>query len=404
MASLKYWLWLTLLPKLGNRHKLQLLEHFASPENIYYAAPAELEAVYPQLPKETAGVLEQKSLEEAEEILAQCREKKIGIVTIDDGIYPDRLRNIFDPPILLYCRGHLPVLDEEAVIALVGTRRATPYGLDTAERLGFGLARHGAVVCTGLARGIDTAAALGALRAGGQVVGVLGCGIDRIYPAENQYLYEDVAARGALLSEYPPGTEPIAKHFPVRNRIISGLSLAAVVVEAPEKSGALITAATALEQGRDVFAVPGNADAVNSQGCLQLLREGAGLAASSWDVLSGYVSLYPGKLKNLSYEPPKNSGYQQREEEAQRSRETTEKTAAETRLPLDLHKNEQGFTDDQIVILQTLSQEEALQADDIIQRTQIPARRALSALTMLEIENYVQQLPGKRFLRLTAIL
>ena len=143
MASLKYWLWLTLLPKLGNRHKLQLLEHFASPENIYYAAPAELESVYPQLPKETAGVLEQKSLEEAEEILAQCREKKIGIITIDDGIYPDRLRNIFDPPILLYCRGHLPVLDEEAVIALVGTRRATPYGLDTAERLGFALDWHG---------------------------------------------------------------------------------------------------------------------------------------------------------------------------------------------------------------------------------------------------------------------
>lgn len=180
---------------------------------------------------------------------------------------------------------------------MVGTRDCTPYGVSCAEKLGHGLAAGGAVVVSGLARGIDSAALRGALRAGGTVAAVLGNGTDVIYPPENQYLYEDVAAAGALVSEYPPGTPPDGRHFPVRNRILSGLSLAALVVEAPERSGALITAGTALEQGRDVFAVPGPIDAPASVGCNRLIRDGAGLASDAWDILREYEARFPDKLR-----------------------------------------------------------------------------------------------------------
>ncbi len=224
------------------------------------------------------------------------RRKEQFILTMQDAAYPNRLRGIYDPPVLLYGRGALPLFDEEAAIAVVGTRSCTPYGVAVAEEFGYEMAKQGALVVSGMARGIDAAAQRGALRAGGLTAAVLGGGVDVVYPAENRRLYEDIAAVGVLLSEYPPGTEPRSGHFPVRNRIMSGLTLASVVVEAPPRSGALITAHLALDQGRDVFAVPGPITAEASRGCNELIREGAGLASCAWDILGEYEARFPLRL------------------------------------------------------------------------------------------------------------
>ena len=344
MAALKYWVWLTTLPGLTNRSKLLLLEHFPSPEDIYYAQPEDLPPVE-GLSSSQAALLSDKSTDRAEDVLARCAKGDIFLLTMQDALYPDRLRNIYDPPVLLYGRGRMPLFDEEAAVSVVGTRTCTPYGISAAEELGYQLAKEGAVVVSGLARGIDGASHRGALRAGGFTAAVLGGGVDVVYPAENRRLYEDIAATGVLLSEYPPGTEPMGSHFPVRNRILSGLSLAVLVVEAPERSGALITANTALEQGRDVFAVPGPIDAPNSRGSNRLIRDGAGLVTCGWDILEGYRSRFPHRLRpsseNLPPVPEQDSLPAQRAEESSTAK--PEKKETPPALPvLDLTADTAG--------------------------------------------------------------
>ena len=393
MAALKYWVWFTTLPGLTNRSKLLLLEHFPSPEDIYYAQPEDLPPVE-GLSSSQAALLSDKSTDRAEDVLAHCAKGDIFLLTMQDALYPDRLRNIYDPPVLLYGRGRMPLFDEEAAVSVVGTRTCTPYGISAAEELGYQLAKEGAVVVSGLAKGIDGASHRGALRAGGFTAAVLGGGVDVVYPAENRRLYEDIAATGVLLSEYPPGTEPMGSHFPVRNRILSGLSLAVLVVEAPERSGALITANTALEQGRDVFAVPGPIDASASRGCNRLIADGAGLVSESWDILREYQAMYPHKILGERVELPHALGYQARTEQAEAKAAETP-AEAEALPALDL-TGDHGLTDDQMKLLRELAQGEK-QVDDLIELTQIPARRVLSALTMLELDGYVAQSGGKRF-------
>ena len=221
MSALKYWLWLTRLPGLRNQTRLLLLRDFGTPESVYFAEPPELSLVE-SLERQQAAILSNRSLDAAERTLERCQMLNIDLLTLQDANYPNRLRNIYDPPCLLYIRGHLPPLDEEIVVSAVGTRKCTPYGVACAERIGYGLATGGAIVASGLARGIDSAAIRGALLGGGVTVGVLGNGLDVVYPRENHALYEDVAMTGALISEYPPGTEPLPGNFPVRNRILSG--------------------------------------------------------------------------------------------------------------------------------------------------------------------------------------
>ena len=388
MSALKFWLWLTELPGLTNQTRLALLRHFPTPEDVYYADPEEV-LLTEGITREQAKLLEDKDCSGADRILADCQRLDLDILTIQDAGYPNRLRNIYDPPCLLYVRGRLPAFDDEAAVAVVGTRDCTPYGVSCAEKLGFGLAAGGALVVSGLARGIDSAALRGALRGGGTVTAVLGNGLDVVYPRENRYLYEDIAASGALLSEYPPGTPPEGRHFPVRNRIMSGLSLATLVVEAPERSGALITAGTALEQGRDVFAVPGPIDAPASVGCNRLIRDGAGLVTDAWDILAAYAPRFPEKLhREGAREEPAVLGYQ--------ARQRTE--PKEVPPSLSLSNNDLSLTDDQIRLLRTLTEEPML-VDDLIEETEIPTRRVLSALTVLEIEHLVTQHPGKRYTR-----
>ena len=395
MSALKFWVWLTEQNRLGGPARQALLEHFGSPEEVYYAEPGDLLQVE-GITADQAQALENKSLDRAQSILEECARKDIFLLTAQDALYPQRLKNIYDPPLLLYGRGSMPLFDEEAAVAVVGTRSCSPYGIRTAERFGFEMSKQGGLVVSGLARGIDAASQLGALRAGGLTAAVLGCGVDVVYPPENDRLYEDVAASGVLLSEYPPGAEPFGWHFPARNRILSGLCLATLVVEAPEKSGALITAATALEQGRDVFAIPGLLDAEGSVGCNRLIRDGAGLATESWDILREYQSRYPHKLhpdgEKLPPLPKKSEIFY-----PERSKKPK---VAPSGLPvINVRRNAEGLTDDQIKVLRILDDKEPMLTDDIALRANVPVRRILSAVTMLEIDGYTRQEGLRKFVR-----
>lgn len=393
MAGTKYWVWLSERKGLSMRVKLQLLEHFGTPENIYFAEEddyLQAEGMTPRL----AAQLADKSTAAADRILGDCERIGARILTMQDADYPVRLRNIYDPPMLLYAKGRLPMIDEEAAIAMVGTRKATPYGVETAEELAYAMAKQGALIVSGGAYGIDTAAHRGALRAGAKTVALLGCGLDVVYPAGNEWLYRDAVASGALLTEYPPGTPAVGAHFPVRNRIISGLCLATVIVEAPEgRSGALITARTALEQGRDVFAVPGPINAPMSRGCNRLIADGAAaLVADTADILWEYEARYPHKLHCGRVEMPQTMGYQARQEEA-----AARMVEEPVKLPvLDVRAGQTSLTDDQVRIVKMLKNGE-MQVDDLIEAVDLPTRRVLSALTVLEIEGHVAQSGGKRF-------
>nr|WP_326212259.1 DNA-processing protein DprA [uncultured Oscillibacter sp.] len=396
---LKYWVWLAELPRLKGPFRLALLRHFGSPEDIFFADREEL-LLAEDVPPGQAELALNRDLSAADRILADCQRLGQRILTIQDAEYPQRLRNIFDPPLVLYVKGRMPVMDEEAAIAVVGTRECTPYGTACGERLGRELAASGAVVVTGLARGVDSAAARGALRAGGSVVGVTGGGLDVVYPPENGDLYADVAARGVLLSEYPPGSPPDKAHFPVRNRIMSGLSVAALVVEAPGHSGALITARLALEQGREVYAVPGPIDAPDSVGCNRLIRDGAGLAAEGWDILRDFQERFPEKLRPARKLPAWTPLPTRRRAEPRRKPEPAPEPE---KAPALRAVSREGLTDDQIALLGVLEPEGLVQVDDLIESTGIPARRVSSALTMLEIDGCVRQHDGKRYTRTVAL-
>lgn len=395
MSALRYWLWLAQLKGVSCQQKLALLEHFQEPDAIYYGQQGEYLLVE-GMTRKAADALEEKSLEEAERILGDCDRLELRCVTLRDTDYPDRLRNIYEPPLLLYVKGRLPRFDEEVAIAMVGSRRCSPYALQMGEKLAYQLARQGAIVVSGLAGGGDTAAHRGALRAGGFTAAVIAGGHDVIFPRENRYLYEDLAVQGVILSEYPPGTRHMGSHFPVRNRIISGLCQATVVLEAPERSGALITANRALDQGRDVFALPGQMDDWHCTGSNRLLRDGAGVVTDAWDILSHYAAQYPHKLRSVLAEVPKQLGVSPERPAPESAEKPEQEKSDQPELPvLDL-TGDHGLTDEQLRIVKAL-EGRTMQVDDIIDETQIPTRQVLSALTILELDQLVEQSSGKRF-------
>lgn len=406
MAALKYWLWLTTLPGLTDNSKMLLMEHFASPEDVYYAREEALWQV-DGLKKEQAALLENKSLAAADRVLADCAREDIFIITMADALYPERLRNIYQPPLLLYGKGAMPLFDEEAAVAVVGTRSCTPYGIHCAEKLGYELTQQGGMVVSGMAKGVDAAAMRGALRFGGFTCGVLGGGVDVVYPAENRRLYEDIAATGVLLSEYPPQAEPEAWHFPLRNRIISGLSVAAVVVEAPERSGALITAHNAAEQGREVFAVPGPIDAPNSAGCHQLIREGAGLVTCAWDILGEFESRYPHKLRRQSPPPlpplPPLAGAPRTAEEKPKNSTSEPEVSQTPVLPCLTAEELDGLPEEQRIVLRALATDTPKLSDQLAEETGLPIQRVLPALTLLEISGWAAQNGARSFVRVVSL-
>ncbi|EDM97516.1 DNA protecting protein DprA [Pseudoflavonifractor capillosus ATCC 29799] len=399
MAALKYWIWLTTRRGMTPLQTFRLLDHFGTPEAAYFADRKEYRLC--GLTDWQQRTLLDKSLDGAERILGDCDRLGIRILTIQDAEYPERLRQIENPPCVLYVKGKLFPFDELVTVGVVGTRRPTEYGKIMAGRLGMELARGGALVVSGIARGLDAAALRGALKGGGSVVSVLGGGIDVVYPAENRWLYEDVAAAGALISEYPPGTENKGEHFPIRNRIISGLSLGVAAVEAEEHSGTLITMRLALDQGRDAFAVPGNADAPMSRGTNLLIQRGeAKLVLSGWDILCEYEQLLPGRVSRPEPLPVQVEAARLEVPEPPQEPERQETVTAETVDKPDemayITLEDGALTDDERDILLAL-EGRGLRTDDLVELTQIPARRVSSALTMLQIHGYVEEKAGRRF-------
>ena len=287
MSKLVYWIWLATRIGVGPARIKPLLNYFDTPECIYKTGYKDLRDIN-GLNASVVKELMNKDLFASENIIQKCQRLGFGIVTQADSQYPDRLKNIYDPPVVLYVKGNLPKVNEYAAIGIVGTRRCTPYGLKNAEAAGYKLSKRGFIVVTGLAEGIDTAATKGALQGNTPTIGVIGSGLDIVFPAQNRSLYEAVSANGAVISEYSPGTPAVKGHFPSRNRIISGISNGVAVIEAPERSGALITADRALEQGRDVFSLPGNVDATACAGSNKLLRDGAIPFITADDIIDEY--------------------------------------------------------------------------------------------------------------------
>jgi len=289
-----YWIWFAELKGISLFAKRQLLETGLLPEELWRMAAGAIAG----LPADTQESLRNKDLTKAEKIYRDCMERDIHILSFWDADYPEKLRNIEDPPMVLYYKGQLPDWKAQPVIGVVGTRKASPYGLQAASLLSAHIAVCGGIVVSGAASGIDTAAMESALEMGKPTVGVLGCGVDVVYPAKNKALYSKTEENGCLLSEFTPGSRPYPWNFLQRNRIISGLSDGVLVVEAPEKSGALNTARHAFSQGRDMFAVPGNLGVETCLGSNALLQEGAYAALSGWDVVKHYEPLYPDAVAN----------------------------------------------------------------------------------------------------------
>lgn len=404
MASLKYWLWLATRKGLGGLGPVRLLERFGTPEQVYFARAEEYNMVdgLSRLGRES---LADKELSHTDEILGECGRLGLRVLTLQDADYPERLRQIPDPPIVLYIKGRLPAFDEEAAIGVVGARKPSMYGVQMASKLGYELARGGALVVSGIARGLDTAAIEGALRAGGKVVSVLGGGADVYYPRENRWLYEDVAAAGALITEYPPGTENKGMHFPIRNRIISGLCLGVVAVECEQRSGTMSTMNRALEQDRDLFAVPGAVDAPMSQGTNLLIQQGAKLVTNGNDILCEYRDRYPAKLapRVMEEDDVKRQrlesvdGRQQHEFSAPApAAEVAKPEPADKREVLSVNEAKTRFTDDGLAVLIALDDKSRC-VDELVEQTQVPVRRVTSALTMLQLGGAVEERPGRRF-------
>lgn len=405
---LTHWIWLAHRPGLRDWMKIRLLSHFSDPEDIFFADREAYSAVE-DLTAEALEGLEDKDLTTAQEILDRCDRENLQILTYQEERYPARLKNIFDPPTVLYYKGSMPNLNAVPVIGVVGTRSASPYGIQTARQMGGEIGACGGVVVSGLAKGIDSAAMSGALNAGGTVVGVLGCGADIVYPASNKVLFQDVERYGCILSEFAPGTPPAKWTFPKRNRIISGLSNGVLVVEAPEKSGALITARLAAEQGRDVFAVPGN---VNQSGCIgsnRLMQDGAMVAMSGWDVMREYESQYPDVVHKAEVPAtglPK-TGERPLEKVAQKPVLPTKKSPLKKnleKLPIDngpsrpysdVKSNLPKLSEDEQTIVSCLQSGPRL-VDEVIAESNMKPGKILGLLTMMELKGILKRLPGKR--------
>jgi DNA processing protein len=369
------WIALTLTPGLGPTRAKRIVEFFGGIDAVFQASLTELEgAGLPAAAAQSLGT--GRSAELAHDEMAKAAGAGVQLVSLDDDAYPPRLRQIYDPPLALYVRGNAAVLCDPG-IAMVGTRHPTPYGSGMAERLGCDLASRGLVIFSGLARGVDTAAHRGAVSAKGKTVAVFGTGVDVVYPKENSRLAEQILSMGgALVSEFPLSTFAAPQNFPIRNRIISGMSYGVLVIEAAEYSGTRITARCALEQGREVFAVPGNVTNKNSWGPNTLIKQGAKLVATwedVWEELPADVQ--------LALTPKPGS-------------ESLEGQTASLFEEPSLSPHEKK-------IYAVLKADEAIHLDEIIEKLepQLSSSEIFAAMFELELAGKVKQLPGKNFVR-----
>ncbi len=352
----RYWVGFNLVKGIGAVRLQALMEHFGDLE-LAWQSPVDALQAAGLSPKLAERVSQARSSVDLEKYMAHVAAQGISILTWDDDLYPPRLKEIDQPPPVLYVRGTLTKEDAWAV-AVVGTRRVSAYGRQVTEDLASFLAANGVTVVSGLARGVDAIAHQSALKAGGRTLAVLGCGVDRVYPPEHQQLAEKMMSSGAIVSDYAPGTPPDASNFPPRNRIISGLSMATVVVEAGDTSGALITAQFAVDQGREVFAVPGNILAPQSKGTNRLIAQGARPMLSARDLLD---------ILNLT--------------------RVTEQRQVRKVLPAD---------EVEASLLNVLTHE-PLHVDEIRNQTGLPIERVSATLTMMELKGLVRQTGGMNF-------
>lgn len=375
-----HWLALRMVPGLGVLRSLRLIEQWKSPQAVFRASASELEAsgLSASLARSIASGC---SFEEAVEQQEKLRAIDARVISLQDPLYPRRLRSIYDPPLVLFARGRVELLDTIG-IGVVGTRRPSPYGLAAAERLSADLVRAGLTICSGMARGIDTVAHKAALAAGGNTVAVLGCGVDVLYPADNRRLFDDLAVRGLVVSEFPMGTPAYPQNFPIRNRVVSGLSVGVCIVEGAQYSGSGITARVAVEQGREVFAVPGNITSKMSWGPNLLIKDGTAKLVQEWNDI---VNELPSDIRRELV----NRGQQQILMDGGVASEHGEETAELAPLQQLARK-----------LLSVLQVDESKQLDELIESFEgVSSSELIAALFDLEMNGLVRQLPGKRFVK-----
>ena len=373
------WLALHLVPGLGARNALKLIRTFGTPERVFHASLTELRSC--GLRAVVASAIHSgMSFEDADAEQNKVKQAGAEVVTIHDAKYPERLKEIYDPPILLYARGRTEALIGEN-LGVVGSRRPTPYGMAVARKLSREFTQVGMTVVSGMARGIDTYAHQGAIEAGGPTVAVLGCGVDVVYPRENRKLADEIVDKGVIVSEFPMGSTAFPQNFPIRNRVISGLSLGVMVVEGAQYSGSLITARLALDQGREVFAVPGSIVSKPSWGPNLLIKQGAKLVQDASDV-----------VEDLPLDAKQRLAHRQEMADAGKQVETSSGGQA------SLFEN--GTTPLAKKLLPLLKIDQSIHIDDIIRSwDRNSPSEILSALSELELYGLARQLPGKHFVR-----
>ena len=390
--SLIYWIWLSLL-NLSPRAVTAVLQHCGDAERAYAEESDAFHGLRGITVRE-AKALENRDLTAAEFSLRRCLEQKLRILPLTDPAYPERLKQIAEPPAALYIQGEFPELDKAPVLAVIGTRRASAYGLRMSRELAFQIASGGATVLSLLTPGADEAAAAGMIQAGTPCIGVLGTA----HEACRWPLMRQVVGNGAVVSEYPPGKEQFRHFFRERNRLAAGLSDGVVVVEAPEKSGTRLFVTEAAEQGKDVFAVPGNADSETAAGTLNLLKEGAKLVTCGTDVLEEYLLRFPEFKNNLNRE---NSSDHKKTvpvsgEPGGTYNSGNVSAVSAASAPEDLRNQLQNLSADQLALIAAISPP-ATHVDDIVERSGLPVAKVLAQLTVLEIKGFVKREPGRNF-------
>lgn len=363
-----YWIWLSRIKGIGSRKFLNLYEHFKSIEKVYNAKEIEFYGIPNIKRADINKILQNKNLKETMEYINKLKKQKIGFLTYKDDRYPMLLKEIYDPPIILYYKGNMEI--DKIAISIVGSRNASYYGLKIARKLAYELASLGVTIISGMARGIDTYAHKGAMEANGKTIAVLGCGVDVIYPIENSDLMKEIETKGLILSEYPLSTLPKANNFPARNRIISGLSLGTIVIEAGEKSGSLITAEFALEQGRNVYAIPNNIDSPTSKGVNSLIKEGAKVVTSIEDIIEDFIPYLKSSKISLVNEKSKQS-----QELKYQGLSKEEKTIIE--------KIQLGYT----------------HGDEIVRVCNYPVSVVNSCLTILELKGFIKKYKNEYYIK-----
>lgn len=372
------WVELNMTPGIGPRAAAKLLERFGSAEAVYSATRTELELLR-LVPEAVDSIIARDLQATAESEIREIRKLGGDILILDDGVYPSSLREIYDPPIVLYVKGAWSDCLEQPCVGVVGSRRCSTYGQNSALMLARDLAQRGVTVVSGFARGIDAAAHRGALEAGGRTVAVLGTGIDQVYPRDHKRLAAEILeSGGALVSQFPLGTPPVSENFPYRNRIISGLSLGILVVEAAENSGSLITARLAIEQNREVFAVPGNITSRNSFGTNYLIKGAGAKLVQQWQDIAS--ELPPQIAANL-LPPPFGD-------------RTKEKSLADKLAFVPL-----GLSGIETSVFKLLTPDSPTHIDSLVDKSNLSIPDLTAALLALEMRELIRALPGKCFVR-----